>query len=324
MIPLIWSTLREVLSPWAALLLLLWVWVAGQLSFGPLPGAESLGSLVAFLSLVPILLLFQSCRTMERRKREAWRLEEQIRNPSGLRMPFAEWIAATALVGLFFLAAAALHHRNAEARRQYSNPISYPLYVSHQDGSWHLQHLGSSLPESAQVSALLTWETAPPADSEGFAETWQRPITPEEAREGIIREKLPLGAVVHPEFARLLLSPRDGPGLHTLLLGQFFFFLPLFSLAFLLVRRGVRSELAALGSLSIGGLASWQDPAFVLSRVQYWMRFGADLLPDVGSLFSVGRHYLLFATGVSTFSLFTWVSLGCLACFLSSLHPKKK
>ena len=329
---LIQATVREILSPWSAILFLFWVFLSGHLSFGPLPGAESLGSLAAFLSLIPIVLLFQACRMVEHRGREAWRFEEELRDPRGFRMPFAEWATTAFLVALLFLLAMLLHNKEAEKRRGTGKPVSYPLFVSHQDDTWELQHLGAAIPNTATVSALLTWETAPKTDAEGFAKTWERAITSEEALTGIIREKLPQGAVVHPEFARLLISPQSGPSLARLLFGQFFFFLPLLSLAFLLVRRGVRAELAAIGSLSLGGLAAWQSTV-VLSREQLsgfeaalvqTLQWANGLLPDVGPLFAVGRHYLLSTTQLQIQSMIAWIFLGLLACVLSSHRFRKR
>ncbi len=330
---LIRAALRELLGRWGGPAAIAWILLAAGAAADAALGSGSLGEYLALVSALPAALVFRVAWLAERRRREGWDMEERLRDPGGWRLPSAE-LGAVGLLAALLLALAwlpALTPGLQPAKDQGSSARAIELRLSPDE--WRLQ-LPAPCPPEGRIEILLEWLEPPPPDlvltsARGRVEPleagrllhWQ--LDEQEASEDeLVLLRLP-GARLNPEWLRLVV-PRPGLGATPwLLLGQLLFSLPLFALALLLGRAGVRAGLAGLGALGFGGLAAWTPPAAPTldSSPAGWLARAlvavADLLPPVEGLLATGPD-AGFRYGQSPlWAVALWLLLGALALFLT-------
>ena len=257
------------------------------------------GDFLAWLALGPLFLLFRIAGLAQKRVREGWQLEEQLRNPSGLRLPIAEWAAGSLfLASTLVLGAGILRVGLTDELTGSMRP--HPLYISSSGDPWVLKARQAKLPDGTELRVLIQWE-AWPEDPGPYTpgEEFSRPLTETERQSGIVSLDLPSGAHPVPRFSHVWVPLPSLTEQANLALWQWFFWAPLLAWALALVRHGVRPALAACGPLSIAGIGLWRPPLFEITReasenflVQLMFALHR-LVPDLRGLLAIGPGFEL-------------------------------
>ncbi|RMH05224.1 MAG: hypothetical protein D6702_00800 [Planctomycetota bacterium] len=322
------GSFRRVVGRGGLFLGAVWLLLAAIAASEATLGTGSLGDYLGLVAVLPAALVLRAGWLGERRRREGWEDEERLRDPGGWRTPMAD-LAAVTLAGTLALAAAGLLLL-APALRPGVDPgeSSFALAVGVQPDEWRL-HLPRPCPPAARVEFILEWEQAPAESAEivsaggrrrpatpGLPVVW--PLDPEEARNGELVLLRPPGAVLDPEWVRLVV-PRPGADRAPLLLaGLGCFFLPLWAAALFLARRGVRGLLAGFGALGLGALAAWQPSAAAppgsspLALLARGLLAAASWLPPVEGLAAVGPTCELRAGTTPFWAVSVWLGIGAL------------
>lgn len=341
MSPMLRGFLREVL-PWTwQLFFVLAVFTAASLSFDASLGAHSLGTYLAYLSLLPIALLFRVGTVLNYRAQQGWPQQEILRDPAARKAPLTEMIGSGILLsGVLLLGMVPL------ATGLYATPEAssglYPVHVqfeSTDDGTelW-LFDLGATVPETARLHLTLDWSeaTVSPQDAKLQApddrfvkpvpgELVQWSVSPNEARVGklVLQPNPQSGLILRKQLCRLEIPRPSADALPRLLFHQFLFFLPLFAILLAWFRCGrIRGTLSAMATFTIGSLAALPlnpvdlggGPVAALAKMLVLLKIA---LPPVEGLLATGHRFERFADTTPDLASLSWLLLGTLALWLA-------
>lgn len=347
--PLLQGFLREVL-PWSWLLFfVLAVFTAATLSFDNSLGAHSLGTYLAYLSILPIALLFRVGTVLDRRAQQGWPQQEILRDPTARKAPLIEMLgSAILLVGVLLLGMAPI------ATGLYSMPEAssglYPVHVQFtntDDGTelW-LFDLGSTVPETARMHMTLDWSEATVSAEDALLlapdDRSVKPIPGElvhwsvsaaEARVGklVLQPNPQSGLILRKQLCRLEIPRPGADALPRLLFHQLLFFLPLFAILLAWFRCGrIRGSLSAMATFTLGSIAALPlspvdlggGPVAALAKMLVLLKIA---LPPVEGLLATGHRFDRLADTTPNLGILGWVLLGVLALWLACRRrPVKK
>ena len=161
--PLLKGFLREVM-PWTwQVFFALAVFTAATLSFDASLGAHSLGTYLAYISILPMVLLFRIDTVLDRRAQQGWPHQEILRNANGRKAPLTEMIGSAILLGATLLLGMVPIVSGLYPMPSPSAGL-YPVHVQFtkdDDGTelW-LFDLGSTVPKTARLHLTLDWSEA--------------------------------------------------------------------------------------------------------------------------------------------------------------------
>jgi hypothetical protein len=336
------ATARALLGRFGLLIATAWVFAAALLAWDAAIGVLLLGPYLAFIAVLPMLLLWRLGRLRHARRAQGWSTEERLRDPRGLRAPLAE-AAATALLLGGAVTLALLPPLLPAFRTVDGDASLQPArVVVEEDGAWRLDY-PAPLPDSATLLLTIGFERTPTdgriavADSHGRSqdavagEVLRFPLHPDDTRDGsaTLRPVDPAaasetGARPIAALARVAV-PRPGVEvLPRLLGGLLLWFLPLIGMLLALERFGrVDGGLAAVAALLLGALAATRledgvplqaGPLSGLAQAVLALRAA---LPDVSGLYAVGHRYELRAGTVEPTAVLLWLALGAVALALA-------
>ncbi len=319
--------------------------LAALLALDPVLGAEEgVGSYLAYVALLPAVLLLRFGAVVDARRREGLEMEEALRDARGWRAAGAALLGAllALALGLALCALPPLLQRAAPTSTSARHPVHLSSVADRQRATAH-----GAVPAGSALLLTFTWERAPRADEAPALEgaggrrvalapgvIVRLPLTPEECRDGTAEwgmnaDARAAGAALVRPLARLDV-PRPPPGSLPLLLArQFLFFAPLFPLTLLLARRGrAGGVLAALSALALAGLLAFdplEDPRLPDSPLGWIGRAGLalkDALPDLRGLAAAGHGFEL-RSGTTTWpALGAWLGIGLLAAL--GARPRRR
>lgn len=337
MLTLTLGLLRELVGRWWLPAFALALLTAASLSFDPSLGSHSLGTYLAYVSMLPLVILFRCGWLLEKRVREGWRDEEILRDPKGRRAPLAEFLACIICTGVVLTAALVPPLLPMFTLPQGSSGL-YPVRVQVTDqGAW-LFDLGGRVPEGARLHLTLDWSYASMVPEEVRIEApdqrqvqpipgqllhWD--LSPEEAYYGklVLQPSPGSGVELRTPLCRLEIRRPSAHDLPRLLWFQFLFFLPLFAMLLAWHRCGrVRGGLSALVSFTIGSLAAMQihpmdlggGPIAALAKMLLLLKLS---LPPVEGLLATGQRYERLVGTVSISNILAWHAIGALALWLA-------
>ena len=336
------ATARALLGRFGLLIAAAWVFAAALFAWDAAIGVLLLGPYLAFVAVLPMLLLWRLGRLRRARRSEGWTTEERLRDPRGLRAPLAE-AAATALLLAGALILALLPPLLPAFRTVDGDASLQPArVVLEEDGAWRLDY-AAPLPDSAMLLLTIGFERAPVSghvavvDTHGnsrdavVGEVLRFPLHADDARGGSATLRLldpaaaaEIGARPIAALARVAV-PRPGvDALPRLLGGLLLWFLPLIGLLLALERFArIDGGLAAIASLLLGALAATRledgvppqaGPLAGLAQAVLALRAA---LPDVSGLYAVGHRYELRVGTVEPLAVLLWLMLGALALALA-------
>lgn len=347
--PLLKGFLREVL-PWTwQIFFVLAAFTAATLSFDASLGAHSLGTYLAYLSLLPIALLFRVGTVLDRRALQGWPQQEILRDPSARKAPLMEMVgSAILLAGVLLLGMVPI------ATGLYSMPESsaglYPVHVQFtntDDGTelW-LIDLGSTVPETARLHMTVDWSeaTVSAADAQlqapdkrsvklvpGELVHWD--VSAAEARVGklVLQPNAQSGLILRKQLCRLEIPRPEADALPRLLFHQLLFFLPLFAILLAWFRCGrIRGSLSAMATFTLGSVAALPlnpvdlggGPVAAFAKMLVLVKIA---LPPVEGLLATGHRFDRLADTTPDLGIMGWLFLGALALWLACRRrPAKK
>lgn len=341
MSPLLKGFLKEVL-PWTwQLFFVLAVFTAASLSFDASLGAHSLGTYLAYLSLLPIALLFRVGTVLDRRALQGWPQQEILRDASARKAPLMEMIGSgILLLGVLLLGMAPM------ATGLYAMPEAssgfYPVHVQFEntdDGTelWFFD-LGAAVPDTATLHLTLDWSEATVSAQEaklqapdnrtvqpvpGELVEWH--LSTSEARVGklVLQPNPQSGLILRKQLCRLEVPRPNANALPRLLFHQFLFFLPLFAILLAWFRCGrIRGTLSAMATFTIGSIAALPlnpvdlggGPVAALAKMLVLLKIA---LPPVEGLLATGHRFERLADTTPDLGALGWLMLGLLALWLA-------
>lgn len=342
------ATMRALCGRWTSVAALALLVLAALLSYDAVLDASATGTWLAYVALLPMLLVLRLGVLRRERRAQGFSVEERLRDPRGLRLPLAEG-AAAALLCTALLAAAGLGAALGLVHFPDGERSLHPLRAGAAEDGWLLRFEAPAPPGSA---ALLTFAyQQPPAggdfrvaledDAGGrgeavVGEVLRWPL-PEEARRDGRLVLRPLEVAAAREAGMQLIGPiarlevpRPGGGrLPALLGGLLLYFLPLLGLA-LCFERFLRIDgvLAALTALMLGALAAYRPdldyarPGGAIGALVQGVLLLKAALPDLSGLYAVGHRYELRAGTAAWPSVLAWLALGIGALLLAA-HRRK-
>jgi hypothetical protein len=316
--------------------------LAALLALDPVLGPEEgLGSYLAYVALLPAALLLRFGLILNARRRDGFEEEEALRDPRGARAPWAALGAVTAALGLG-LTFCLLPPLLSPAPPGAETAARHPLRLSHnQEGIWRADALGA-VPPGSSLLLVFGWERLPAAGElpaiqaqdgrrvevrPGEMARW--PLSESEQAAGAVEWTLNEDArAAGADLVRALVRlevPRPGrTALSSILLGQFLFFVPLFAIVLLLVRRGgTGGLLAALSTLALAGLLAFDplDPPELPESPAGWIGHAVlglrAILPDLRGLAATGQGFELRSGTTSWSATAIWLLLGVGAACLA-------
>ncbi|MGB0952112.1 MAG: hypothetical protein ACPG31_02700 [Planctomycetota bacterium] len=340
MLSLTLGFLRGLIGTWWIPAFALALFAAASLSFDPSLGSHTLGTYLAYVSLLLTIVIFRCGWLLQRRAEQGWPEEERLRDPSGRRAPIAEFLACTILtVGL--LGAALIPPLLPMFPQPPASTGLYPVHVmEHEEGQW-LIDLGGKVPPTATLHLTLDWSAVAPTDGAfppipiqspdartieaeaGKLFAW--PLAPGEAAAGKMVLQAPAGSkvAVRRSLARLEIPRPDRSDLGRLLAAQGLFFLPLFAILLAWFRFGrVRGSLSALATFTIGSLATLplqpmdlgNGPAALLAKIVLLLKLA---MPPIEGLVATGQRFERLADTTAPLSTTAWLVTGGLCLFLA-------
>lgn len=339
--PLLKGFLREVM-PWTwQVFFVLAVFTAATLSFDTSLGAHSLGTYLAYLSILPIVLLFRIGTVLDRRAQQGWPHQEILRNVNGRKAPLTEMLGSAILLGATLLLGMA---PIVSGLYSMPNPSSglYPVHVqfsTEDDGTeqWFFD-LGSTVPKTARLYLTLDWSEATVSPEQALLqspdERQVKPIPGElvqwdlsegEARVGklILQPNAQSGLILRKQLCRLEIPRPEADALPRLLLHQFLFFLPLFAILLAWFRCGrIRGSLSAMATFTVGSIAALPlspidlggGPVAALAKMLVLFKL---TLPPVEGLLATGHRFDRLADTTPELAVMGWLLLGGLALWLA-------
>ena len=342
------SVVRALLGRWGWAVGPVWVLAAALLAFDPVLGASTLGSYLAYVAPLPMVLLWRLGRLRRQRRAEGWSAEERLRDQGGRRAPLAEAAgSALTLGGALLLAMAPALFPVFDLPRD--DASLHPVLARPAESGWRLD-FPTPLPAGSTLLLTFAYDSAPPdlqfALTDGHAVRADA-VPGEVLRWRLHEEDLRAGSAVlqpvDPQLAeqcgaRLLgvlarvAVPRPGsdalPGLLARLLLAI---LALIGVLLLLERVGrVDGVLAAVTALLLGALAATRldDAAALPDTPLGWIADAVlalrGLLPDVSGLYAVGHRFELRAGTASPGATLAWLALGALALALACLRRRPR
>jgi len=347
--PLLKGFLREVM-PWTwQVFFALAVCTAASLSFDASLGAHSLGTYLAYISILPMVLLFRIGSVLDRRAQQGWPHQEILRNANGHKAPLNEMIGSAILLGATLLLGMA---PIVSGLYPMPNPSSglYPVHVqftTQDDGTelW-LFDLGSTVPKTARLLLTVDWSEATVSPENAVVqspdERQVRPIPGElvqwdlseaEARVGklVLQPNAQSGLILRKQLCRLEIPRPEADALPRLLLHQFLFFLPLFAILLAWFRCGrIRGSLSAMATFTIASIAALplspvdlgSGPVAALAKMLVLVKLA---LPPVEGLLATGHRFDRLADTTPELGIMGWLMLGGLALWLATRRrPPRK
>lgn len=340
---LITGFFREMASPWWHLSFLLAVFLAAALSFDASLGSHSFGTYLAYISLLPMVLLFRCGWLLQKRAGEGWPQEEILRDPTSRRAPLAEFAASALLLLEVLVLALVPIYSNLFTLPGASSGL-YPVRIEVQvaaespDTEQWLFDLGGTVPEGARLQLTLDWSEAlmPPEEvrihapdqrslqpKAGRLFAWG--LSPREAKFGkVVLQPTPgSNVVLRSPLCRLEILRPGREQLPILLSQQLLFFLPLFAILLAWFRFGrIRGGLSAMAAFTFGSLAAMQvqpvdlgsGPLAGLAKMLLLLKLA---MPPVEGLLATGQRYERLAGTVSISTGLAWGAVGALALFLA-------
>lgn len=348
MLSLLFGFLRALIGKWWLPAFALALFAAARLSFDPSLGSHTLGTYLAYVSILPTILLFRFGWLLQKRAEQGWPEEERLRDPSGRRAPLAEFLACTIVTGGILIVACLPPWLPMFPQPEASTGL-YPVRVTESaEGDW-LIDLGSKVPASSILHLTLDWSEVASTNGDfqplpiqspdgrtidaeaGKLLTWT--LAPREAYYGKMILQPPAGAQLNVRRSLVRLEiPRPGRGdLPRLLFGQFLFFLPLFGVLLAWFRFArVRGSLSALATFSFGSLAALSlqpidlgtGPAAWIAKIILLLKLA---LPPVEGLLATGQRFERVADTAAPLATTAWVLLGalCLGLACRRRPPRK-
>lgn len=329
--------LRALIGTWWLPAFALGLFAAASLSFDPSLGSHTLGTYLAYVSLLPTILLFRCGWLLQRRADQGWQEEEILRDATARRAPLAEFLACSLLTILLLGLALVPPHLPMFPQPDASSGL-YPVQVSEDEqGAW-LIDLGGRVPETGILHLTLDWREAPqftdpvpiqspdgrslPAEA-GKLFHW--PLAAAEAHFGKLVLQQPEGAglILRRPLARLEIPRPDRSDLPRLLFAQGVFFLPLFAILLAWFRFGrVRGNLSAMVTFTLGSLAALSlqpmdlgsGPVAAMTKVVLTLKLA---LPPVAGLIATGQRFERLVDTTPTLAISAWMIMGALALWLA-------
>ena len=343
MMRLVLANVRQLCGRWSGWMAVGGSIAAAMLSYDAVLDAGSTGVWLAYIALLPMLLLLRLGVLRRARRAEGWSAEERLRDPSGIRAPLAE-ASGAALLCAALLLLAGLFPTLGLIEFPHSERSLHPVRATAVEDGWLLRFAAPAPPDSALL-LTFTYESAPPANllllhDEGLetgnakvGEVLRWPISATDLRDGEVvlrpyEQDVQLardaGVQLVGPIARLEV-PRPGAGrVAGLLFGLFLYFLPLIALT-LAAERFLRIDgvLAAVTVLMLGALAAYRpeldyaQPGGVIGVVVQAVLLLKAALPDVSALYAVGHQFELRAgTGAMT-STIAWLLMGAVGLYFA-------
>jgi len=338
--PLLLGFLREVL-PWQWLLFfVISVFTFASLSFDASLGAHSLGTYLAYLSVLPTVLLFRVGVVLDRRAQQGWPQQEILRDHKGRKAPLTEMLACTLLLSAVFLLGLAPLATGLYPMPKASSGL-YPVRVQFEtqtDGAelW-LIDLGSRVPENARLQLTLDWSEATVEPAAAWVRSPSRQVQPvpgellrwdlssAEARVGklVLQTNTGSGIRLRKQLCRLEIPRPTSAALPRLVAHQFLFFLPLFAILLAWFRCGrIRGSLSAMTAFTLGSIAAMQvepvdlggGPIAALAKMLLLFKLS---LPPVEGLLATGQRFDRLADTTAPASIIAWLLIGMLALTLA-------
>lgn len=321
---------------------LAWVFGAALFARDATEQVLLLGPYLAYVTLLPMLVLWRLGRLRRARRSEGWPAEERLRDPSGLRAPLAE-AAATALLLTGALLLALLPPALPAFRDVDGGASLQPLQVRVlADGGWQAD-FAAPLPASASLILTVAFDAPPPGDALEIVDAHgqRRMVVPGEvlvfplhaadARAGraLLRAADASAAAVSgarplEALARVAVPRPEGGALAGILAGLLLWLLPLVGLLLALERCArVDGVLATVAALLVGSLAAARvdaDGVLVsgaLGALAEAVLAVRALLPDVSGLYAVGHRFELRAGTAEPGSTVAWLLVGAAALALA-------
>ncbi|MFK5955693.1 MAG: hypothetical protein QM477_04515 [Planctomycetota bacterium] len=338
--PLLLGFLREVL-PWRwQLFLVVAVFTFASLSFDASLGAHSLGTYLAYLSVLPTVLLFRVGAVLDLRAQQGWPQQEILRDRSGRKAPLVEILACAVLLCSVLLLGLAPLATGLFPMPEASSGL-YPVRVqfeTQEDGAelW-LFDLGSRVPENARLQLTLDWSEASVDPTLAKVQSPERQVQPipgkllrwdlsaAEARVGKLVLHATTGSGLHlrKHLCRLEIPRPNSSALPRLVAHQFLFFLPLFAILIAWFRFGrISGSLSAMTAFTIGTIAAMQvepvdlgsGPMAALAKMLLLFKLS---LPPVEGLLATGQRFDRLADTTPLASIIAWLLIGALALGLA-------
>lgn len=328
--------LRALIGTWWLPAAALGLFAAANLSFDPSLGSHTLGTYLAYVSLLPTILLFRCGWLLQQRKDQGWMEEERLRDAEGYRAPVAQFLACTILTAGLFAAAWVPPHLPMFPQPEASAGL-YPVRITTSDqGDW-LIDMGSRVPSGSSLHLTLDWSEArdlapvPIQSPDGrtldaeAGELFTWPLAPAEAYGGkmVLQQPAEAALILRKPLARLEI-PRPGRSdLARLLFSQALFFLPLFGMLLAWFRFGrVRGNLSAMVTFTLGSLAALSltpmglgsGPISLLTKVVLALKLA---LPPVEGLLATGQRFERLADTTPPMAISAWMVMGALALWLA-------
>lgn len=341
MMRLILANIRQLCGRWSAWIAVGGLVAAAMLSYDAVLDAGSTGVWLAYIALLPMLLLLRLGVLRRARRAEGWSAEERLRDPSGIRAPLAE-ASGTAVLCAVLLLLAGLFPTLGLIEFPQSERSLHPVRATAIEDGWLLRFAAPAPPDSA-LFLTFTYEALPAEDgitltdlrgqtvAAHVGEVLRWPIADADLRTGSVELTAAAPALATDAGMQLVAPiarlevPRPGAGrVGGLLFGLFLYFLPLIALT-LAAERFLRIDgvLAAVTVLMLGALAAYRpvldyaQPGGVVGVVVKAVLLLKAALPDVSALYAVGHQFELRAgTGAASATL-AWLLMGAVALYFA-------
>lgn len=322
--------------------------LAALLALDPVLGPEEgMGSYLSYVALLPSALLLRFGLVLNARRRDGFVDEELLRDPRGIRAPWAALTAVALALGLG-LTICLVPPLLSPAPPGAESAARHPLQVGqNSDGSWRANARGA-VPADSRLLLVFGWDRLPaPGEQPALRAADGRmltlvpgemiglPLSETEQETGSVawsvnEDARAAGVSLVRALVRLEVPRPARSDLGRLLLGQFLFFLPLFPLVLLLTRRGgAGGLLAALAALALAGLLAFdpRDPPELPGSPAGWIGHAVlglkALLPDLRGLAASGQGFEL-RSGTTTFTATgVWLLLGAAAGWAARGGPRR-